>query len=167
MRCPAGPRLVWGLAGPFFIPVRRKEALHLSDIWLPGGGLVPPNIRTAQQAITQYDERLELGRDERHDTWVVLWKDGPGGQAFPVLGLGRELPTYDEIQRLLYTHDVQRHGSKLVKEVIARREAQLRADDLAMSERAGEVAEELEHAFRRMGETSYKKVFVPGLAAPA
>lgn len=133
----------------------------MSDIWLPGVGVVPMEVRAAQQAIEQYDEKLELGFNERNQEWVVLWKDGPGGAPYPVLGLGQRLPGYDEIQKMLYRADTVRHGGKIVKDIERRNEAHKAAGRAELSDRAGEVAETLEHAFRRMGKTSYQKVYIP------
>lgn len=132
-----------------------------ADLWLPNAGIVPSHIRAAQEAISQYDSELELGFDQRNQTWVVLWSNGPDGAPYPVLGLGPSLPTYDEIQRLLYTHDTRRHGAKIVQEVSKRNEARKAAGRYELNQAAGEVAEELEHAFRRMGKTSYKKIYLP------
>lgn len=134
----------------------------MSDIWLPGVGLVPAHIRTAQQAVEAYDSRLELGFNKRNGEWVVLWKNGPDGAPFPVLGLGRELPSYEEIQRLLYKGDTVRRGGEVVRDVIRRNEKRKADSRHEAREAAGEVAEALEHAFRRMGKTSYNRIFVPG-----
>lgn len=131
------------------------------SLWLPNVGLVPPHIRTAQQAVEAYDPRLELGFNERNGEWVVLWKDGPEGAPYPVLGLGKELPGYEEIQRLLYKHDTVRRGGEVVKDVIRRNEQRKAEGRAQLKDRAGEVAEALEFAFRRMGKTSYTKVYVP------
>jgi hypothetical protein len=133
----------------------------VSNIWLPGVGAVPAHIRTAQQAVEAYDSRLELGYDERNKQWVVLWKDAVDGAPYPVMGLGRELPSYEEIQRILYQGDTVRRGGKLIQE-INRRQAQRRADSRQeVNEAAGEVAEALEYAFRKMGKTSYQRIFIP------
>ena len=134
----------------------------MSNIWLPGAGLVPAHIRTAQQAIEAYDSRLELGFDERSGIWCVLWKDAVDGAPYPVLGLGRELPGYEEIQRLLWTGDTVRRGGDVIKDVNRRNAERKATADAAAHDRAGEVAEHLEHTFRRMGKTSYNRIFVPG-----
>lgn len=134
----------------------------MSDIWLPGAGMVPAHIRTAQQAVEAYDSRLELGFDERNNQWVVLWKDAVDGAPYPVLGLGYELPSYEEIQRLLYMGDTVRRGGDVVRDVNRRNEKRKAESRAEASDRAGEVAEALEHAFRRMGKTSYNRIFVPG-----
>jgi hypothetical protein len=141
--------------------------VYVSDIWLPGAGRVPAHIRTAQQAVEAYDSRLELGFNERNGDWVVLWKDGPDGAPFPVLGLGKELPSYERIQYLLWKGDTVRRGGEVVQDVIRRNEARKKEGQDQLRENAGEVAEVLEHAFRRMGKTSYNRIFVPkGLVTP-
>lgn len=134
----------------------------MTNIWTPAGSVLPPEVRTAQEAIEAYDARLELGFDERAQQWVVLWKDGPDGAPFPALGLGRELPGYDTIQRKLYSADTARRGRAVLDEVNARNEARKAEGRAETSEAAGEVAEHLEHAFRRLGKTSYSKVYLPG-----
>lgn len=137
--------------------------VRLSEgIWLPGVGLVPPHIRSAQQAVEAYDSRLELGYDERTKQWVALWREGPDGAPYPALGLGRELPDYEEIQRLLYSADTVRRGGELLQEVKRRNEARKAASRYDINQAAGEVAEALEYAFRRMGKTRYSKVHLPG-----
>lgn len=133
----------------------------MSDIWLPNVGLVPAHIRTAQQAVEAYDSRLELGFDQRNQQWVVLWKDAVDGAPFPVMGLGRELPGYEKIQEILYRGDTVRRGGEVVRDVVRRNEERKRQSRAEFRETTGEVAEALEHAFRRMGETSYNRIHVP------
>lgn len=133
----------------------------MSDIWLPGVGVVPSHIRTAQQAVEAYDSRLELGFDQRNQQWVVLWKDAVDGAPFPVMGLGRELPGYEKIQEILYRGDTVRRGGEVVRDVVRRNEERKRQSRAEFRETTGEVAEALEHAFRRMGETSYNRIHVP------
>ena len=133
----------------------------MSDIWLPGVGSVPAHIRTAQQAVEAYDSRLELGFNERNGEWVVLWKDGPDGAPYPVMGLGRELPSYEKIQEILWRGDTVRRGGDVVRDVIRRNEERKAKGRAEVNDGAGEVAEALEHAFRRMGKTSYSKIHVP------
>jgi hypothetical protein len=135
--------------------------MNTADLWLPGVGVVPSNVRAAQTAIEAYSDDLELGFNERTKTWVVLWRHGPDGAPFPVWDLGETLPSFDEIQRQLYKADVRRHGGKLVDEVVKRNEERKEAAKAEMREIEGDVAEVLEHAFRRMGKTSYSKVYLP------
>ncbi len=133
----------------------------MSNIWLPGVGVVPAHIRTAQQAVEAYDSRLELGYDERNQQWVVLWKDAVDGAPYPVMGLGRELPSYEKIQETLYRGDTVRRGGDVVRDVVRRNEERKAEGRAALNDAAGEVAEALEHAFRRMGRSSYSRVYIP------
>lgn len=131
------------------------------SIWLPGAGVVSPEIRTAEQAIKAYDSRLELGRNERNGEWVVLWTNAVDGAPYPVMGLGTQLPGYEEIQRILWKGDTIRRGGEVIADVNRRNAARKAEADADAHDRAGEVAEVLEHAFRRMGKTSYSRVFIP------
>jgi len=137
----------------------------MTAIWTPGMGLVPPDVRQAQLAVEAYSTDLELGFDESTQTWVALWKDGPDGAPFPAMALGRPnepLPSYEKIQKTLYSGDVARRGRAVLDEVIARQDERKKQSRLEASEAAGEVAEHLEHTFRRMGKTRYQKVYLPG-----
>ena len=137
------------------------------ELWTPpDAGVVPDDVRQAQLAVKTYDEQLSLGVDKVDNTWCVLWDKGPGGAPYPVLGLGRELPGYEEIQKRLYMADTVRRGSKIVAEVTARRDKAAKAAKDAHTELAGDVAEHLESAFHRADKTSYKRVYQPGIALP-
>lgn len=134
-------------------------------IWTPSG-YIPPDVRQAQLAVEAYSEDLELGRDERLGTWVALWKNGPDGKPYPAISITQRpdepLPSYERIQQILYTGDVARRGRAVLDEVIKRQEERRKADDAKAHEIAGEVAEYLEHTFRRQGKTQYTKVYLPG-----
>lgn len=134
----------------------------MTDIWLPGLGNVPFNVMEAGNAVSDYDADLMLGRNNKTGDWHVLVKNGPhDGQPFPVFYIGPELPPYDVIQKMLYEHDVRRHGAKIVA-AIERKKAVARkhADDAAL-DIAGETAEYIEHAFRKLGKHPNPRVFVP------
>lgn len=134
----------------------------MSDhLWTPSGSVLPSDVRQAQEAIEAYSPNLELGLDKRNEQWVVLWKHGPGGAPYPVLGLGFTLPGYEEIQRRLYMADTQRHGGKIVDEVQKRQTRAKLSRDAKTHEAAIETAEHLEHAFHRLGKTSYRRVYIP------
>lgn len=130
-------------------------------IWTPEGSVLPEDVRMAMKAVKAYDENLELGVDKRTEQWVVLWSRAVGEAPYPVLGLGFTLPSYEEIQRLLYTGDVRRRGAEIIRDVNRRQDAAKKARQAAGHEVAGDVAEELEHAFHRAGQTAYKRVYVP------
>jgi hypothetical protein len=103
-----------------------------------------------------------LGFDQRNEQWVVLWSDGPSGAPYPALGLGFELPGYEEIQKRLWMADTQRRGRAVLDEVVTRQDAAKEAARAEGKEASGEVAEHLEYTFRRMGKTPYAKVYLPG-----
>ena len=131
------------------------------DIFLPGHGVVPLGSINASKAVTDYDPDLMLGRNEQTGDWHVFVKNGPhGGEPFPVFYLGRELPSYDRIQQLLYENDVRRHGAKIVQAIERRKRDAQRKLDQEHADIDGEVAEHIEWATRQMrGNTS--RIFVP------
>jgi hypothetical protein len=137
------------------------------DMYLPAGaGAIPDDVRQAQLAVSAYDAQLILGVDKHDNTWCVLWEKGPEGRPYPVLNLGKELPSYEAIQKRLYEADVVRNGGAQVAAVTARQD-KLRADARAEAhEAATETAEHLEHMFHKADMTEYKRVFMPGIALP-
>lgn len=136
-------------------PVRSEE-IHLPD----GRRL---NIGEAQAAriVEEYDPALVLG--QLHGQWTVFVRNGPiEGNPFPVLGLGHELPSPDQIQRKLYQSDTQRHGGKIAERVDRinaekQRDARRKGD-----EGAGETAAYFDWAARQMGVHPEPRIFVPG-----
>jgi hypothetical protein len=132
------------------------------DVWLPGHGVVPVGAINASKAVEDYDPDLMLGRNEQTGDWHVFLKNGPhGGQPFPVMYLGPELPPYDEIQRLLYTNDVRRHGAKIVEAIERRKRAERERLDKIHADENGEVAEYIEWGLRQMGAHPNPRIFVP------
>lgn len=131
------------------------------QLWVPGFGNAPVGISAAAKAVEEYDPDLALGQDERTGDYVVLLKRGPDGTAFPVLGLGRELPAPEEIKRRLYQGDTRRRGRQIVADierVNERRRAELRHQT---REAAGEVAETMDAALHLMKRHPVPRIFVP------
>lgn len=138
----------------------------MADIWLPGVGLVPSYVRSAQKAVEEYDPDLRLARDEEANQWVVLLTNTPsefnGGRPHPVLGLGYELPAPEEIKRRLYMADTRRRGREIVRDLMRRqdeRRAELRRET---DDAAGEVAEAMDTALHLMKRHPVPRIFVPG-----
>lgn len=142
-----------------------SQQIDPNAIWTPNG-YIPPEIRQAQQAVEAYSPDLELGKDESRGTWVALWKNGPDGKPFPACGLTHSpdepLPGYEAIQRILYNADVARNGKEFIENLKKKYEERKLSEDKAAHERNAEIAERLEHTFRRHGKTSYTKVYLPG-----
>lgn len=126
-----------------------------------GGGWSSIDAVRAGNAVSDYDPDLILGRDQETGLWRVYMRNGPEGQPFPVYTIGRELPSYDELQRRLYQADVRRHGHKIVEQVQRRvdaRQASLEADAHDVS---AETAERIEHGMRKLGMLPNLRIFVP------
>jgi len=134
----------------------------MTDIYLPGFGRVPFNIVSAQNAVSEYDPDLMLGRNEHTGEWQALIKNGPhGGQPFPVFTFGLELPDYEGIKRKLYLSDVRKRGHQIVLDIQNRNDARKAERDRVAADAAGEVAEFMEHEFRKSGEHPSPRIFVP------
>ena len=121
-------------------------------LWLPGQGMTSVDETAAARAVEQYDSGLILGFRQDTQEWVVFLRNGPNnGEPFPLLGLGRRLPSPDEITKKLYTTDVRRHGTKLYHD-IQRRNDQRQAEARARaSEASEEMAEALVSGFEHQG----------------
>lgn len=137
-------------------------AVERHSLWLPGVGTVPLDIRAVARTVEEYDDRYTLGYDEMNHQYVVVAKRGPNdGPPFPVFGLGRTLPSVDEVKKKLYENDVARHGGKVIKDITARNEARKAAIRKDADEKAGPVAEAMESYMRKQGAHPSPRVFVP------
>lgn len=135
---------------------------HSKNIWVPGAGLVPLHIRQAQKAIEEYDADLRLARDEENGgQWVVLLR-GEGGQEYPVLGLGYELPNPEQIKARLYKADTRRRGREIVRDIMRAQERAQAAARYETHQAAGEVAEAMDAALHVMKRHPTPRIFVPG-----
>lgn len=128
-------------------------------LWIPGAGEVDVRIVGLQRVCREYDDRLELARHELTGDWVVFIKIDRGN-LYPVIGIGRELCSPEELRERLWKADAKRHGNKLLDQINEsnariKREARLRADDAAEA-----TAEAFEWGFRQEGVLP-RKVFVP------
>lgn len=132
-----------------------------SQVWLPGQGLVPAYIRAAEEAVTEYDADLSLGRHEQTGEWVVLLKRGPMTESHPVFGLGVELPAPEEIKKRLYQADVRRHGGKIAEALDRADAIRRKALRDEVEDETGIAAEALEWAHRKSGTHPSPRIFVP------
>ncbi len=134
----------------------------MTDIWLPDVGTVPFEAITARNAVEDYDPELMLGRNKQTGDWHVLVKNGPhDGQPFPVFFIGKELPSYDRMQQMLYENDVRRHGAKIIEAIERKKRAARERLDKDHRDRAEEVAEYMEWGFRKLGKHPNPRIFVP------
>ena len=139
----------------------RVKAAPETRLWIPGHGLVEAGIARASKAVEQYDERLMLARHEVTGDWCVFLKKGPFGEPFPVIGLGRDLPSPEQITERLQAADTARRGEKILREMNAHN-ARLKAPiDDAADTASGIGAEALEWGFRKQGAHPIPRIFVP------
>jgi hypothetical protein len=135
--------------------------LTAQQLWLPGRGLVPPHIAAAMKAVQDYDPDLSLGRHDQSGEWVILLKRGPMEQPHPVFGLGPELPSREEITRILYQGDVRRHGGKLAVQLQQAGDRRRAAERAEINDQTGVAAEALEWGMRKEGRHPNPRIFVP------
>jgi len=131
------------------------------ELWVPGYGNVPVGMSAAAQAVNEYDPDLAIGQDERNGDYVVLLKRGPGGTAFPVLGLGPTLPAPEEIKRRLYKADTRRRAREIVADIERVNERKRQELRRQTSDGAGEVAETMDTALHLMKRHPVPRIFVP------
>jgi hypothetical protein len=131
------------------------------ELWVPGYGNVPVGMSAAAQAVREYDPDLAIGQDERNGDYVVLLKRGPGGTAFPVLGLGPQLPAPEEIKRRLHRADTRRRGREIVASIERNNERQRQRLRAEAHEAGGEVAETMDTALHLMKRHPVPRIFVP------
>ncbi len=136
--------------------------IEQAQLWLPGWGMVPPQVAMAQKAVEEYDADLLIARNQETGDWVVLLDSRREVGPHPVLHLGPELPGHDEIKRRLYQADVRKRGHKIVDDIARARAAEEARMKSITDDAAGEVAEALEVLARREGRHASPRIFVPG-----
>jgi hypothetical protein len=140
------------------IAVKQAPELRL---WTPQG-VVDPTTSRAKRVVEQYDERLMLARHEGTGDWCVWLKKGPfGGEPFPVVGLGKELPDPETLERRLMQADTARHRDKILRDMNANNERIRAAEREAADQASGIAAEALEWGFRKEGAHPSPRIFVP------
>lgn len=148
------------------IPLHNVRRLRLDTarftLFVPGLGNVEAGTASAALAIRDYDPDLKLARHETTGEWVVFLERGLGGNPYPVFGLGNELPEAGEITRRLGAADVRRHGRRIVAEIDANNERKKAEAKAKADEGITEVAEHLEHVYRKVGgDRAVGQIFVP------
>lgn len=129
-------------------------------LYLPDVGLTSSDERAAAAAVREYDESLQLGFRKDAQEWVIFMEHN--GEPFPVLGLGRSLPSPDLIKRRMYETDIRRHGDKIFHKIQRHNDLLQAEQKAALDEKVGIAAEHLDHAFRKEGVHPTSSIFVPG-----
>lgn len=128
-------------------------------LWIPGAGEVDVKIVACQRVCREFDDRLELARHELTGDWVVFIKVDRGN-LYPVIGIGRELCSPDELRERLWKADAKRHGDKVLRQINEHNEKLKRESRSRALEADEQIAEAFEWGFRQEGVLS-RKVFVP------
>lgn len=112
-----------------------------TKLWIPGAGDVPLDVLAVQNAIREHDDQLYLARHELTGDWCIFIQGLSGRTPLPVIGLGRHLPSVDEVKQRLYRADTRIHGSRILSDMHKRNEA-AEAEKHAKVDEAQEAAAE-------------------------
>lgn len=134
-------------------------------IWLPGAGELKFSEMHAARAVEEYDADLLLGQRKDTGEWCVFLPGNraSGGQPFPVLGLGFELPNPDKIKALLFKHDVRRNGQKMLDDLDRTYDREQAAIASKAAEGAERAAEAIASDMNRKGVSPFPTIY-PGRA---
>lgn len=142
---------------------------EVASIVVPGKGLTNSAALAVDAAVKEYDELLHFGYNPTNEDWCVYRKlprgfvDAPyvidGEPVIIVLGFGDRIPHPDEVNRRLYETDALRHGDRLLKEMNENNLRLKRAREEENEALTQEVAERMELAMRKEGQSPVVKVF--------
>jgi len=138
----------------------------MSSIWTPASHQFS-GTSEARKAVQDYDPNLDFGFNEVTQQWCVYLKRGTMAGSkdsdLPILGFDH-IPGRDEVQKRLYRSDSLRRGHEILDEINKHNDDIIERGDRRTDEAAGQVAETLEWAYRRVGsdKSPTTKVFFPG-----
>lgn len=143
-----------------------------TNILVPGKGYVDLDAVRVQRAIQEYDERLHFGFNETNGDWVIYVIMERGSEsslyviddkpAWPVIGFGETIPSPEEAITKLRASDTRIHGDKILKDMEKHNEGIKREHEDKADDAAGQMAEGLEWANRKLGTHPSPRIFVPG-----
>jgi len=120
------------------------------NIWTPGRG-DGADLEALQTAVKRHDEDLFLARHERTGDWCIFIENmsrESSARPLPVIGLGRNLPSPDQLTERLRAADTRIHGSGILKGINSTNEQAKQEKALAAEEAKGIALEAYEWAHR-------------------
>ena len=129
------------------LDVMQRVKDHDPRIWTPGGG-DSPEVVAAARMVKACDPALELGRHTMTGDWCIWLLRGPSEPPYPVLGIGRELPSGEALVERIKAADTRVHGDAMLRRMNAHNEQLRRQQSRVADEATGEMAEALEWAHR-------------------
>jgi hypothetical protein len=133
----------------------------MSEIWTPPSHRFS-GLSEARKAAQDYDSNLDFGFNNKTGQWCIYLRRGTmaasAEQEVPILGFNH-IPGRDEVQKRLYQTDALRRGHEILDEINKHNDELLAGEDDGSS---GELAEVLEWANRKEGQTRHSRVFMPG-----
>lgn len=147
------------------------QGARISNIFVPGRGMVSSAEIAVDRAVREYDERATFGMNPATGQWTIFVKQPPrfdhenlvfidGGHGYPVLAF-RELPSPEFAIRRMRETDTMRHGMEMLDRLHRHNNALKQAAEERSSEAAGIVAEAQESYLHDQGMTSYRRVLRP------
>lgn len=143
----------------------------MSQIYVPGQGMVNAAHRRVNRLVNAYDERLFAATNPQTGWDTVFVKMPPsedgmdiaGQRALPIMAFPTGFPGDDEIQEKIVKADALRRGREILDE-IHRHNERIEADNRYRVEQAeGEMAEVVESFRHDQGLTPYRRVLRPNL----
>lgn len=128
--------------------------------FVQGRGMVDSNVLSVERAVSEYDERLYFDRNTETGQWCVYLKTIASEPDLPLLGFD-EIPAPESAVKRLYQADSLRHGEQILDGMRARNHKALEPLRTATDDAAGQAAEGLEWAHRKMGNHPKPRIFVP------
>jgi hypothetical protein len=115
----------------------------------PRLGLVDSAVFRLDKTVNEYDAKLHLDRHPETGDWAVYIDMERPQPPYPVLGLGKTLPTTDQLLQKLRESDSQRHDIR--KKINEANEAHMREIDRKSRDEVGKAAEVTEWLARAQG----------------
>lgn len=130
-----------------------------SNLWIPSG-TESKEIRLAVNEVEAYDPRLTLAKHEITGDWVIFTKLD-NGALYPVIGLGKDLPSPDYLRQRILNADTRRQGEQMLYHINKKNEEIRKQNERPVRDGIGKTAEALEWGYRKLGKHPVNRVFVP------
>lgn len=105
--------------------------------------------------------KLTIGRHLETGEWVLFLRPraNPFGldAPYPVLGFGKELPSAERLERILFETDTRRNGDQILKDIQENNEKLRNPSRIRADEATEQVAEAAESFLHAQGRTPYHR----------
>lgn len=132
----------------------------MTNILVPGRGLVNLDALRVDEAVKEYDERLAFGYNPVNQDWVVyikLPRDYEGATysidnepVMPVLGFQDRIPHPQEATRRLYETDAWRNGEAIYNRMLEHNDKLKAERNAAYEAEIEEAGDRMAHAYNKL-----------------